>query len=126
MSYYERAYLELNRIIIQHDIINTMNIVKKMKIDGLHQQVNADIDQYPHRIEQIYNADLKELLVMVKAGIDMYKPQEAEKYVYKRFVDFLEEKFADMDLPNKSAVLIAKAIIRLDKFHNKNRSYLYN
>lgn len=122
LSYYELAYLEINRIIIQHDIINVIGIVDKDEIELLNGQVKADIDKNPNQKEQVYDVAFKKLLEIVKVGIDTYKPSTKEKYSYKNFVGFLEDELAD----DKRAVLVAKAIIRLNKFYNKNRSYLYD
>lgn len=121
LSYYELAYLEINRIIIQHDIINNMGIVNKDEIELLNGQVKADVDKNPNQKEQVYDIALKKLLAIVKAGMGTYKPSTKGKYSYKNFVGFLEDQLTD----NKRAILVAKAIIRLNKFYNKNRSYLY-
>ena len=88
LSYYELAYLEINRIIIQHDIINIVGIADKSKIELLNGQVKEDIDKNPNQKEQIYDVAFKELLAIVRAGMDIYNPPTMEKYSYKKVVKF--------------------------------------
>lgn len=127
LSYYELAYLEINRIIIKHDIVTKLGIINKNDVDLFNRQVDTDIKNYPQKKKEIYALGLKELLVLVKEKVGIYNPPPIiEIYDYKNYVNFLKDGLADMDLPNKRARQVAKAIIRLDTFYNKYQSYLYD
>lgn len=119
---YIHAYRELNRIMVSHEVINTLGIINKEDIDFLHERVNLKIAKYPGRKELIDNFALNILVAMVKRNMQIYEPPTKEDYTYKTLYDFLKVKLSDKE--PRLVMQVAKAIMRLDKFYKKHHSYL--
>jgi len=119
LSFYERAYLEIKRIIIQHPIINEKQLIDEDKIDILHERVKQRIQKKPELKEKIWNGANRTLLKYIEKSLATVKP--SPPYDYMDLVDYLRENY---DL--KTARLLSRAILRLDKYLDKHYNYFYS
>ncbi len=118
LSYYELAYLEIKRILIQYPIICETQLIDEGKVDELHEIVKRRIGEKPYLKEKIWRGANRALLNYVKKCLAGIKPPQP--YDYKTLVNFLNKNYG-----LNNARLLSKAILRLDKYLNKHFNNFY-
>lgn len=118
LSYYELAYLEIKRILIQYPIIFRAQLIDESKIDKLHETVNRRINKKPELKEKIWRGANKALLNHIKKSLSYVKPPQP--YDYATLSNYLNKNY-----DKENARLIGEAILRLDKYLDKHLNNFY-